>query len=64
MYNTYWSGQGKMYGYKWYHYVLSVLSSILFSAGWILLIFIISLAIMLIVGAIIIAIICGALSGS
>ena len=44
--------------------IIMLLSSILFSAGWILLIFIISLAIMLIVGAIIIAIICGALSGS
>ncbi len=64
IYNTMWSKNGKLYGYKWYHYVLSVLTSILFSAGWVLLIFLLSLAIMLIAGAILIAIICGMFSGS
>lgn len=64
LYNSQWSTKGKLYGYKWYHYVLSVLTSIVFSAGWVLLILLLSIAIMLIAGAILIAIICGMFSGS
>lgn len=64
LYNTLWSTNGKLYGYKWYHYVLSVLTSIVFSVGWILLILMLTIAILLLAGAALIAIICGMLSGS
>lgn len=68
LYNTYWCQSGKLYGYKWYHYVLSIVVSFVASAAWILVILAISLAIMIIaaviVGALVIAIICGILSGS
>ena len=64
LYNTYCSENGKLYGYKWYHYVLSIVVSLIASAAWILVILAISLAIMLIAGAFIVAIICGVLSGS
>jgi len=64
LYNTYWSKNGKIYGYQWYHYVLSVIVSIVASAAWFLVVLAISLAIMLIVGAFIVAIICGMFSGS
>ena len=63
LYNCLWCTSGQLYGYKWYHYVLSCLVSFICSAAYILLIFLISLAIMLIVAAIIIAIICGIFSG-
>lgn len=64
IYNTYWCKSGKQNGYKWYHYVLSLISSIAFSIGWILVIFIITLAIYLLIGAIIVAVVCAFLSGS
>ena len=64
LYNTYWCKNGKAYGYKWYHYTLSVIVSFIGSALWILFVLILSFAIVLFVGAIIIAAICGALSGS
>lgn len=64
IYNTSLCNNGKLYGYGWHHYVLSVLMSLVCSAAWILLILIITLAIVLIVGAFVIAIICGVLSGS
>lgn len=64
IYNTSLCKNGKLYGYRWHHYVLSVLMSLVCSAAWILLILFISLAIVLIVGAFVIAIICGVLSGS
>jgi hypothetical protein len=62
IYNTSLCNKGKLYGYRWHHYVLSVLMSLVCSASWILLILIISVSIVLIVGAFVIAIICGVLS--
>ncbi len=64
IYNCLWSSSGKITGYKWHHYVLSILTSFGCAALYILLIFLISLAIMLIAIAIVVAIICGILSGS
>jgi len=64
LYNCMWCSSGQLYGYKWYHYVLSILTSFVCSAAYILLILLISLAIIVIVGGIVIAIICGIFSGS
>lgn len=64
IYNCCWSTGGSLYGYKWYHYVLSVLTSVGCSALYILLIFLITLAILLIALALGIAILIGLLSGS
>ena len=64
IYNTYWCNSGKLYGYKWYHYLLSLITSFAFSAGYILLILLISLAIMLIICALVIGIVCAFFSGS
>lgn len=64
IYNCRWSTGGSLYGYKWYHYVLSVLTSVGCSALYILLIFLITLAILLIALALGIAILIGLLSGS
>lgn len=64
LYNCMWCSSGQLYGYKWYHYVLSCLVSFVCSAAYILLILLISLAIVLFVAAIAIAIVCGIFSGS
>lgn len=63
IYNLCWSENGQFYGYKWYHYVLSILTSFVCSALYILLIFLISIAIVLVAVALGIVIVCGILSG-
>lgn len=64
VYNTCWSDSGKTYGYKWYHYVLSIVTSFGFSAAWILFIFILTIAILIIALILGIALVIGILSGS
>lgn len=64
IYNCCWSSGGQLYGYKWYHYVLSILTSFVCSALYILLILLISIAIVLAAVALGVALVCGLLSGS
>lgn len=64
LYNICGSKNGRLYGYKWYHYVLSIVVSFASSAAYILVILIITFAIILAVGALICAVICGFISGS
>lgn len=64
IYNCCWSTNGRLYGYKWYHYGLSILTSFVCSALYILLIFLISVVIVLVAVALAIALVCGVISGS
>lgn len=42
IYNSLWCSSGQLYGYKWYHYVLSVLTSIGFSVLYIPIVYLLS----------------------
>ena len=64
VYNTMWGTSGKTYGYEGKHYVLSIITSFIFSSAWILLIILISIAIALIAVVLIFAFICSLVSGS
>lgn len=63
VYNTYWSVKGKLYGYQWHHYALSFLTSMIAAALWIAVVFLITIASMIVVGLLIFAVICGMFSG-
>lgn len=63
-YNSMWCNNGKLYGYKPSHYILSCIVSFVFSVAWILFILILSLVIMILAIVFVIAIVCGGLSGS
>ena len=62
LYNT-MNRKGKLYGYRWYHYLLSCVVSFACSAAWILVVLVISIAIIIIAIIVIIAIIIGIFSG-
>ena len=63
-YNSMWCKNGRLYGYKPSHYILSCIVSFAFSAAWILFIIILSIAIAILAIIVVIAVICGMLSGS
>lgn len=68
LYNIALCENGKLYGYKWYHYVLSIVASFVAAAAWILVILAISLVIIIVAGIlaifILVAIIYGMIVGS
>lgn len=64
IYNCCWGTSGKRIGYRWYHYVLSILTAAAFNLAYVLAIFLISLAIYIAVIALGILLICGFISGS
>lgn len=64
VFNMHFCEKGRIYGYKPEHYIQSILASSVFSVGWILVVFILSLAIAVIAVILVIAILCGLVSGS
>lgn len=63
VYNICLCKDGKRFGYAWNHYALSVLMSVACAAAWILIDFLITLALTLFVGALLIAFVVGLLNG-
>lgn len=64
IYNTRLSKKEKLYGYKWYHYILSIIVSFASSAAWILLLILIQIVVLILVGILVIGFIIGIFSGS
>lgn len=64
VYNSCWTGNARINGYRWYHYVLSIATSLAFSVLYILLIYFITIAIIVVIAIILIGAVCGIFSGS
>lgn len=62
LYNSY-ASKNASGGYKAYNYVLSIISSLLSAAAWVLVVFLVSFAILIIALIIIVVVICNVISG-
>lgn len=64
VYNKFLCKNGQMYGYQPYHYALSMISSFVCSAAWLVVVGLITIVVVLVVSIFVGAVVCSILSGS